>query len=204
MKKIPTIFVRDWEGILGPPGRMVIDAPHDDCGWVFAGEGIPTRKFDGTCCLVRTSMIYRRYEVKVNKKTGKLRGIPEGFEPIETDEKTGEIVGWVPVGEGPEDKWHRLAFDNDETMLDGFPDGTYELIGKQFNGNPEGWGDDQPYLVAHGYPLTDEDEPLGDVPTTYEGLRSWLIGRDIEGVVWHNPDGRMAKIKGRDFGIPRP
>ena len=26
----------------------------------------------------------------------------------------------------------------------------------------------------------------------------------IEGIVWHHPDGRMAKIKARDFGIQWP
>ena len=27
---------------------------------------------------------------------------------------------------------------------------------------------------------------------------------DIEGIVWHHPDGRMAKIKRRDFGLSWP
>jgi len=36
-----------------------------------------------------------------------------------------------------------------------------------------------------------------------EGLREWFKGRDIEGLVFHHPDGRMAKIKKRDFGLKR-
>jgi len=35
------------------------------------------------------------------------------------------------------------------------------------------------------------------------GFREWLKGRDIEGLVFHHPDGRMAKIKKRDFGLKR-
>jgi hypothetical protein len=34
-------------------------------------------------------------------------------------------------------------------------------------------------------------------------LREWLLDRDIEGLVFHHPDGRMAKIKLRDFGLKR-
>ncbi|MFM9701120.1 hypothetical protein ACKI2D_48545, partial [Streptomyces europaeiscabiei] len=31
----------------------------------------------------------------------------------------------------------------------------------------------------------------------------YLSTHDVEGIVWHHPDGRMAKIKGTDFGIKR-
>ena len=34
-------------------------------------------------------------------------------------------------------------------------------------------------------------------------LKAWFMHHDVEGVVWRHPDGRMAKIKGRDFGIVR-
>jgi hypothetical protein len=42
-----------------------------------------------------------------------------------------------------------------------------------------------------------------DAPRTFNELREWLSGMDIEGIVFHHPDGRMAKIKKRDFGIRR-
>jgi hypothetical protein len=48
--------------------------------------------------------------------------------------------------------------------------------------------------VPHG------KEILEDCPSDFVGLREYLSGRDIEGVVWHHPDGRMAKLKGSDFG----
>jgi len=34
-------------------------------------------------------------------------------------------------------------------------------------------------------------------------LRDWIKPLDIEGLVFHHPDGRMAKIKKRDFGFRR-
>jgi hypothetical protein len=35
------------------------------------------------------------------------------------------------------------------------------------------------------------------------GIAQYLREHDIKGIVWHHPDGRMAKIKGKDFGINR-
>jgi hypothetical protein len=49
MKKIPTIFERDWEG----DRSKVLDKKNPECAWVFAGEGKATRKLDGTSCLIR-------------------------------------------------------------------------------------------------------------------------------------------------------
>ena len=33
----------------------------------------------------------------------------------------------------------------------------------------------------------------------YDGLRDWLLAHDFEGIVWHDPNGRRAKLKKRDF-----
>ena len=189
MKKIPTIFVRDWEGTLGPPARFVLDEPHPDCAWVFAGEGAPTRKLDGTCCLVRGGLLYKRHEVRPGNDT------PEGFEAIETDEETGKTVGWVAVGDGPEDRWHREAWDATPDELR--RDGTYELIGPKIQGNPE--QAEVHTLIPHTVMALRAADP----PRTFDGLREWLTATDVEGIVFHHPDGRMAKIKGKDFGIKR-
>jgi len=42
-------------------------------------------------------------------------------------------------------------------------------------------------------------EKLEDVPRTFEAIKAYLGQRDIEGIVWHHPDGRIVKIKKRDF-----
>jgi hypothetical protein len=182
MKKIPALFERDWDG---DPSR-VLPLVHPGCEWVLAGEGIATRKLDGTCCMVRGNRLYKRRELRKGERA------PPDFEIVDADEETGKIVGWVPVGDGPDDQWHRMAFADGRGVLG---DGTYELIGPKVQGNPEGRVTHQ--LVRHG------TIPESDAPRTFDELREWLKERDIEGIVFHHPDGRMAKIKKRDFGFKR-
>ena len=184
MKKIPTIFERDWNR----DRSRVVNAPNPAAAWVFAGEGIPTRKIDGTSCAVRDGRLFKRRELKAGAVA------PADFVSEGTNPETGKTVGWVPVGDGPEDALHRAAWGGE----DAFPDGTYELIGPKVQGNPE--HAQVHVLVPHGQGAAG---PLGAVPRDFDGLREWLTGQDIEGVVWHHPDGRMAKIKLRDFGLTR-
>ncbi|WP_114945959.1 DUF5565 family protein [Microvirga calopogonii] len=182
MKKTPTIFDRDWNG----DRSRVVNKPHPDCGWVFAGEGWPTKKIDGTCCMVSEGKLWKRRELRKGETP------PDGFSLADHDPETEKLVGWVPVGDGPEDRWHREAF----ARWDSLKDGTYELVGPKVQGNPENYP--QHELVAH-----DSLALNADVPRDFDGLRSWLEGQDIEGLVFHHPDGRMAKIKLRDFGLKR-
>lgn len=182
MKKIPTIFERDWDG----DRSRVVDKPHPDCGWVFDGEGVATRKYDGTSCLVRDGKLYKRREIKAGQIA------PPDFEVATVDEETGKTVGWVPVGDGAEDRWHREAF----AEAGGYSDGTYELLGPKIQGNVEQRTKHvlQSHAMARTYPTA---------PRTFNGLCAWLSSYDIEGLVFHHPDGRMAKIKLRDFGLRR-
>lgn len=176
MRKIPTIFMRD----MTKQPALVTPEWHPDCAWVRNGEGRATVKHDGTCCLVRGEKMYRRREIKPGQFT------PDGFEPVDFDEKTGKTVGWVPVGDGPDDKYHREAFS-------GQPDGTYELMGPKIQGNKD--GRQSHALILHGTP--DVERPPD---RTFEAIRRFLETWPHEGIVWHHKDGRMAKIKRRDFG----
>ena len=186
MKKTISLFARNYDG-----DRLVRDELVPGAEWVAAGEGVATRKFDGTCCMVRGGKLYKRYDAKRGKTP------PPGFEPAQDyDEVTGHMPGWVEVGNGNEDRWHREACgkvgDPDKVDL---PDGTYELCGPKVQGNPERY--EAHVLVRHGC------EQLPDCPRTFSALREYLAARDIEGVVWHHSDGRMVKIKAKDFGIKR-
>jgi hypothetical protein len=175
MKKIISLFQRNYEG-----DRLVRNEVTPGAEWVIAGEGVATRKWDGTCCLVRDGKLFKRYEVKPGGQP------PADFEPAnEVDNKTGKQQGWVPVGDGPEDRWHREAFR-------GETDGTYELLGPKVQGNPDGCEAHQ--LVRHGA------APV-EAPRTYAELKTWLATARMEGVVWHHSDGRMVKIKAKDFGL---
>lgn len=150
------------------------------------GEGVATRKYDGACCLVRGSKLFKRYEVGRGKKP------PAAFEAAsEVDPATGKQQGWLPVGDGPEDRWFREAMSDFESL----GDGTYELVGPKVQGNPENFGFHT--LVRHGRHL------LHDCPRDYAGLKAYLDKAGIEGVVWHHDDGRMVKIKAKDFGLVR-
>lgn len=182
VQKIPTIYERDWDG----DRSRVLPQPAQGCEWVFAGEGVATQKYDGTSCMVSRGVLYKRHEVRQDKPT------PEDFQEVDDDLETGKKVGWVHVADGPEDKWHRDAWAREGMNL---PDGTYELVGPKIQGNPERFSTHA--LIAHA-----NAEPF-IVPRDYEGMKELLAELDVEGFVFHHPDGRMAKIKSRDFGIKR-
>ncbi|HEX6819131.1 MAG TPA: DUF5565 family protein [Ktedonobacterales bacterium] len=183
MKKIPSLFKRDYEGT-----RLVYDELVPGTEWVIEGEGEATRKIDGTSCMVREG---KRYDARAGKTP------PPGFEPAqEADAITDHWPGWLPVGEGPEDRWHREALANAGEL----PDGTYELVGPKVQGNAEHL--DHHMLVPHGA------EELRDVPRSFEGIREYLATHEIEGIVWWrvpgDPDCDKAKIKRKDFKLPWP
>lgn len=176
MKKIPTLFMRDPEN-----RKYVTREQNPECDWVFAGEGVATRKWDGTCVMYDGTRWWSRREVKEG-------GIaPADFHETGYDENTGKYMGWVPAESSSFHKYLLEAAD------DGYrTPGTYELVGPKINGNPE--GELGHVLVSHGSART-----YPDAPRTYEGLQAFMADFTPEGLVWHHPDGRMAKIKKRDF-----
>lgn len=181
MNKIPTIFVRD----IGKQPALVTAVWSEGCEWVRDGEGMATRKYDGTSCMVRAGKLYKRRELRAGDRR------PADFESLGTDENTGKTVGWVPVGDGPEDRWHREAIANESVLA---YNGTYELLGPKIQGNKDARTQHvlQAHRMARTYPLAPHD---------FEGIKCFLAENVIEGLVWHHPDGRMAKIKRRDFGL---
>lgn len=182
MRKTPSLFKRDYEGT-----RLVYDEVVEGSEWVTNGEGVATIKWDGTACMVRDGKLYKRYDAKQGRKP------PADFEPAQDpDPITGHWAGWIPVGDGPDDRWHREAFDPAFHK-----NGTYELIGPKIQGNPHRY--DRHVLIPHG-----EMRPEPQPPRTFDDLKEWLATHMVEGIVWHHPDGRMVKIKRRDFGLSWP
>lgn len=183
MKKIPTLFRRDPNDM-----RHVTSEIHPDCQWVLDGEGVATRKYDGTCVMLdEDGNWWARREVKPGKIS------PPHWRFVSHDDTTGKSMGWEPVEQSSFGK----AFADCETA--GFQPGTYELCGPKVNGNPEGF--ESHTLVRHAdveevwFPL----EPDADlIAHTVRRLGA----EGIEGVVWHHPDGRMAKLKARDLTTP--
>lgn len=62
-------------------------------------------------------------------------------------------------------------------------------------GKTVGWSLDEHTLIRHG-----EAEMIlfGEVPA-FDWLSEWMPSIPFEGIVWLHPDGRMAKLKRRDF-----
>lgn len=194
MKKIVSLFQRNYDG-----DRLVRNEVTPGAEWVLAGEGYPTRKMDGTCCMIRDGKLFKRYEMKQGAP------IPPDFEAAgDVDETTGKLQGWRPVGDGPDDRWHREGLETTQgfPIIDTYPeihptaDGTYELVGPKIQGNPERY--EYHCLVLHGaIHLRNAN------PRDFESIKEYLRTAKIEGIVWHHKDGRMVKIKTKDFGLTR-
>ncbi|EDY43944.1 DUF5565 family protein [Streptomyces sp. SPB074] len=184
MRKIPTLFVRDPED-----RRSVLPEVTPGCEWALAVEGTATRKWDGTCTMLDTDGTWwARREVKPGKTP------PEHFVAVERDEVTGKAVGWEPVEQSPFARFHAEALANGPVSTPG----TYELLGPKINANPERLG--AHILIAHGWAPLSERRELAATPRGFDGLRAWLLAHPTwEGIVWHHPDGRRAKLKRRDF-----
>ena len=183
MNKIPTMFERDWDG----DRSRVTDVVHPGCEWVLEGEGVATRMYDGTCVMYDGTSWWARREVKFGKTD------PPNYRAVELDETTGKTIGWEPIDQSSFAKFFNEAVSHtDEWIV-----GTYELCGPKVQGNPEGYSEH--VLVEHA-----SADRIEFSPRTFDGIRDALTAFDVEGFVFHRDDGRMAKIKKRDFGLRRP
>jgi hypothetical protein len=142
-----------------------------ECQWVLDGDGVPTQKLDGTNVKIEGGKLYKRQK------------------PKSGDYDIASYVECDPAN--PSDKYMFEAFNAMEEKIDGI----YEAIGPKIQGNPEKV---ERHMLVMVVP-TNASLIMNDAPRTYEGLRDWLKDKDIEGIVWHHPDARMAKIKKRDF-----
>ena len=65
MIKIPCLFERDFTDKRNP---ILLPTVTPGCEWVMAGEGVATRKYDGTACAVINGELYKRYDAKQGKE----------------------------------------------------------------------------------------------------------------------------------------
>lgn len=217
MKHIPTLFLRE----PGLGGRLTGEV-NPQCQWVLDGQGIATRQFDGIACLFAGHKLglYTRHLRRLTH-TATLRVQEPGCHRVDSDYAPGP-QGWISATDMPPQGgytwpgwrpvltqeivyWAALrrtlwGFLVDDTYgdfsFDGFPVGTYELVGPLVADNAEGFASE--CLLAHG--CVREDNSVRDI----QGLYVYLKENFIEGIVWQHPDGRRAKIQRRDFGLPWP
>lgn len=189
MKKMPTLFRREF----GDRHSITIfNEVTPGCEWAIKGEGVATRKLDGTCTLIKSGELWKRYDAKKGKP------VPEGAIKCQEnpDPITGHLPCWVKVDFSDKaDKWMAAAFLRQKEYGYRFEDGTYELCGPHFQGNPECLEQDE--FIKHGSIILD------DVPRDFEGIKQYLFDNNIEGIVFHRCDGtgEMCKIKRTDFGF---
>lgn len=184
MKKIPTMFARDFAN----DPRYVTRDITPGCEWVLAGEGVATRKYDGTCVMLDGDGVWwARREVKPGKTP------PPGFVAVEHDEETGKTVGWEPAAQSSFGRFLTRAVGESGHE---FVPGTFELCGPKVNGNPEKLARHE--LIAHA-----RADRVVEAPRDFDGLAAWMTTTEFEGIVfWRdptNPDCDKAKIKRRDF-----
>ena len=190
MKKIPSLFKTDYSQT-----KLAHNEVTPGCEWVLKGEGVATIKYDGTACMVRDNQLFRRYDRKPHRKTGKVPEAPIGWEPCEDSPNayTGHWPGWKPINNDPNDKWHREAFAVIDSTL---PDGTYELIGPKIAGNP--YNIDEFRFLKHG------SHTIEVLERDFENIKNLLSTLPHEGIVFHHQDGRMCKIRRDHFGFKWP
>lgn len=188
MKKIPTLFVREFN-TNGNKVSILNEFTNDKCKEALL-YGAPTIKFDGSCCTVINGKFYKRYDAK--------RGKPIPIGAIKCQEKADEVTGhlpcWVRVKEdNPSDKWFIRALDNTLEILGEVEDGTYEAVGKHFNANPYNLFYDT--LIKHG------ESKILDLERTFDGVKDYLEKHEIEGIVFWLDNEPICKIKRSDFGF---
>ena len=178
MVKIPTMFIRD-DSVKGHP---VTDQITPGCEWVLAGEGIATVKLDGTNVKIEGGVLFKRQKPK--------------------DREYDAASYAMCRRDDPSDRWAFEAFDRLLAMGEA-QDGVYELCGPKVNGNPNRLFEHVMRRVVppHDFLIIPEDHIRN---FGFDGLRDYLSREQIEGIVFHHPDGRFAKIKRRDFGLPWP
>lgn len=188
MKKIPTIFKRGDD-------FKVINEITPGCEWVFNGEGVATEKLDGT-------------NVQITIENGQAIKLEKRRNPTKEEKSRGEIDGtYVLVTDDPGDKYIRDAIKN--TDFTSWPDGAHsaEAIGPKIQGNPLRL--ERHILVRHA------DAPIYsgihlhivEAADKFDFLKNTIrvsssispFAEWIEGYVFHHPNGRMAKIKVKDF-----
>lgn len=188
MKKIPTLFEREFDG---HKIVSISDKITPGCEEAFT-KGIATVKIDGACCAIIDGIFYKRYDAKKGKTP------PEGAIPCcDPDPVTGHWPHWVKIDfTNPDDKWFVEAYNNatDYGQLT-LSDATYEAIGKHFNGNP--YKMDYDTIDRHGCGRI-------EIERTFDGVKNYLTKSNMEGLVFWLNGEPVCKIKRTDFGLSWP
>ena len=204
IKKMKTVFLIQYDN---EGNANILNEVRPENEWVLKGEGLATIKFDGTAAIFLNGILHKRFDRKLTKRFSKLkrsqgdsfvaeeqmfRTLPEGAIPC--DEKPDLVTHhhphWIPVDDSPENSYFQEALENNPVLIEGQ---TYELVGEKVQGNPENITGHE--LWMHGSKI------VNNIELTFEGIKSWLKDNNVEGLVFHHPDGRMCKLRRCDFNL---
>lgn len=178
MEKIRTIFERDEKTRKVVDTRVIAEAD--------IALATPTIKRDGM-------------NVRVTIRNGEVVRFEARRNPNKEQKKRGIIEPWYRDANADDntDKHLYAALANTDTS--GLPDGEWpaEALGPKIQGNPMNL-EEGSLLFFTLHPPVFADA----VPTDYDGLRKFITSQpaDIEGIVWHAPDGGFTgKLKRKDF-----
>lgn len=186
MRKIKTIFERDWERT-----KVVVNKYVDPMIVEQLKTAKATEKLDGT-------------NIRITLRSGLVVRVEKRRNPDKIQKQKGITEPWYVDADrySPEDKYIFEAVDSMEVYP--HPDGEWsgEALGPKIQGNPLNLDHHVVVLFSLGMAPVFED-----VPTDFDGLKEWLpkqkskFGKDcgIEGIVWHCSNGDMFKIKTKDF-----
>lgn len=181
MEKIPTLFLRNPENM-----KLVTFQVNPEAAWVLAGGGRPTVKRDGT-------------NIRVTVKDGACILVEKRRNPTREEKAAGAEPGYIDAHcDDPADKHIFAAVD--ATDFSAWAEGAHpcEALGPKTQGGAES-------SVPCLYPFSLKPDLLPDFPRTFDDIKRFLEEHVIEGIVWHDQqNGRMAKIKRRDFNLSWP
>lgn len=169
------------------------------CEWALRGEGHPTRKWDGT-------------NIRVTVREGVIVGVEKRRNPSRAQKAQGVEPGYVLASADDPADIHIFAACG-ITIVATWPDGAWscEALGPKIQGGVENVHGIIPFSMPrwaenHTIPthLLVARAERGAVMFDYNSISAYLQSVAIEGIVFHHPDGRMAKIKRRDFGHSWP
>lgn len=199
MQKIPTIFLRDDKNM-----SHVTQEINPDAAWVLEEPAVATVKKDGTNI---------RVHVVKDGLISKCVGVDKRRNPSKKEKQAAEKAGepapeptyvWAEP-DAPADKHIFAAVDAED--FSGWPPGAWpcEALGPKIQGGIES---DTPELYPFSFrPQEVPDSPLNTVlppDRLWEMLKAYLEVHPIEGIVWHGINGKMAKVKAKDLGLPWP
>jgi len=196
MKKIPTLFDRDWNGNRKVIAQLDPRLEGKEIDW---SQAICTEKFNGTnvAFTIENNQVINYWKRKNPSKEEKKLNIEPSYIEVDFEDPNTKYITKA-ITEYMWKDFHKMY---------PIPNGLYsaELIGPKIQGNP--YNLNFYYFIFFSIPDFIKNYTFDMQSPNYLLLRNTLPllkshlnpNVSIEGLVWHFPDKSMIKIKTEDF-----